>query len=526
MKIHILNICVGYFCIFSLIYLMYFSWKVMMPFIHIYMDLNINDSEAVFDVGKFNYHIYKTLKGFMFNFILFEWFIFMTLGVFYQMYWSLRVRAHVLCYYWTTISIYCTIMSFFHYIEMDKHWTCPKCGFHETIKHYNTTSICKICYGSDIRKQSSKFNIESVAEQDIKETDETEDNQDINAIEVSIDNNNSSTQVNEISQHINTQLFENGQLNIANQENCGANCPSFMRIRQLCDIFSTQTKNSFQQIFDELSDYSFRGLINDSVHLIKHHDVGKMNELIGECENVIVCNIVRSQSRHNGRKSLLIKEMEKIHCYLFHNIHRTDDTNSIQNSRKQKYLDECKEEVKVGYVPVNIAIDNENVNNMKQLADETKQEELSEKIESVLNEFENKEQEQKKEEILPTCICGDKLSKEHSNVYGENSTIWCDICKKSCVDDQFVYHCRKGQSMSQHPNGFDLCKNCGEIMKAQEEKYEEYRYNEYGFGSFIYYDLLKPKYQTFKQELLSNEMYAIDNDVWNDIFKKAKEYGK
>eukprot|EP01084_Bolivina_argentea_P052155 95823_1 len=53
--------------------------------------------------------------------------------------------------------------------------------------------------------------------------------------------------------------------------------------------------------------------------------------------------------------------------------------------------------------------------------------------------------------------------------------------------------------------------------KLSENYHDDRSINQYGFGSFIYYNLLKSKYKCFKTEMLTH----IDIDQWNSIYEAA-----
>jgi len=238
-----------------------------------------------------------------------------------------------------------------------------------------------------------------------------------------------------------------------------------------------------------------------------------MSNFTGPCENMENCSILQSRLRNiDVGIPLLVRTMKQIHCHLFHNAHQMHELRKrrfLYMSNQQEKVDELK-----GDEPEENEVDE---------AEEVKTE--------VVEEAKTEEKQDEFEEIIPNCmICGSDLSQG----FPKTGTITCSICAAKCDNNQIVYRCK---NISGHSNGFNLCQKCGlfqfkmekfkrEMDEKQSEekldKYDKYRYYEYKFGSFIYYDLLKPKFWTFKQELLNNDMYRINIDKWNDIFEKAK----
>eukprot|EP00483_Globobulimina_turgida_P005985 UN05995 len=76
------------------------------------------------------------------------------------------------------------------------------------------------------------------------------------------------------------------------------------------------------------------------------------------------------------------------------------------------------------------------------------------------------------ERTKPVCVCGKELKKFQLRfAYNGNNSIQCDKCGIS-VDgaEEVIYHCVENKNYK-HPNGYDLCMQCGE----KQLKFDELR---------------------------------------------------
>eukprot|EP01083_Nonionella_stella_P119505 357289_1 len=466
----------------------YLTWK----YYSIYNRLYIANKRRIFDEYLFVTQRSKLLQKGIFTFWMLELSIFMMLCVWFLLQIDNRDDAMSLCYYLSTIAAFCMINSIFYRTNLPLHLKCDECGFEEQIADSsNAYTTCKNCGGHEILPREP-----------------TPPN---NSSHISMENMNV---IKSLKSHkkviVNQQVFSANQM-VGNVETPNA----LARLKELCAVFDMSQTQEFASVFEELPDYSLALLLNDYLHLLQSDKLQTMTYSVGTCEKMEQCSMI--QSPIDASVPLLIKTMIQIHCYLFHNIKQ------MTTVRKKKFfenIDEVIEEEQAGQS----AIQHHDV---------------------IEEEIDNKELEEVKidanqelTETLPMCpICELVLSRQLPS----NCTTACFGCATLCDNSTLAYFC---QNLQLHQDTFFcLCKKCGLVafklqnLKKQSEDPEaveaeakgddnygydgEYKYNEYGFGSFIYYDLLKEKFPSLKSELLNNGLYSINIQEWDHIMTKA-----
>eukprot|EP01084_Bolivina_argentea_P149067 260484_1 len=483
LSIRIINIIASVFSWVAIAQVLGYGWNIAKNYMNAYSQLEVKDPAKMFSETSLNFHMWKLHKTTISNVVLLACFMLMTSGFWLQTFIMLESDVALLCYYYTSVAVYCTINAYVHYIRIPKHYKCITCGFSKK----SSVDRCKVC----------SYTMNQIDNKMILQQDEKDE--EFNLMKVSINS--------DVSVTVSEELYDKQLLDQCQNMKCNVNCASFMRIKELTDLYLNQSMTNFVAIFAGLTDYSWIALMNDYVHLLENHNIETVNKTVGSCVEENNCIIEKSTFNENQLEKLLISTMKQIHCYLYHNIHRRQEHTSISNTRQKRYCNETRKKC-------NVTID----------TDEKKEE--SKQIEEKSNET------QEQNQTFPSCICGEILSKDSPSIFGDlddGVNILCNVCKKPIDQDKFLYHCKHTQNESKHPNGFGLCEHCGvsvikmNKMEQHDDEFEEYKYNEYKFGSFIYYDLLKSRYPTFKQELLDNGMYNIDIEVWNAIFEKAQE---
>merc|ERR1712130_535329 len=74
------------------------------------------------------------------------------------------------------------------------------------------------------------------------------------------------------------------------------------------------------------------------------------------------------------------------------------------------------------------------------------------------------------ERTKPVCKCGAEFVKIQMQKAYNGTGVQGDECGKSINDKEtMIYHCPKGKSSYQHPNGYDLCIECGDKQLIFDE---------------------------------------------------------
>ena len=79
-------------------------------------------------------------------------------------------------------------------------------------------------------------------------------------------------------------------------------------------------------------------------------------------------------------------------------------------------------------------------------------------ITSLQQQLAKSEQTEEKKEAV-SCVCGAVLNRRCANDAYDGTGVACDICGKSCDQDDVVYHCTRGK-VEAHQHGYDICESC------------------------------------------------------------------
>merc|ERR1719242_2987965 len=124
------------------------------------------------------------------------------------------------------------------------------------------------------------------------------------------------------------------------------------------------------------------------------------------------------------------------------------------------------------------------------------------------------------ERTKPVCICGKELQKYQVQfAYNGNVTVTCDGCGKSLNEKEaLIYHCPIAKKAFQHPDGYDLCLECGDKqlqfdelrgLLEDDEDYELERNEQYPVRVTLQYD-----------KATGNG--AVNKEIMDDIVKQLE----